>query len=115
MEPSSKEDAQRLWQMEKQRMQDTLRKQKQQMMEDNKWLEKEERLLVGNTTLTLVHPLPYPQCSFLDLSLALGAVRKRGSMSMFFQMNLPVPFQDPMGQEGETRPVVGVCLSVCLT
>ncbi|XP_041726001.1 protein tyrosine kinase 2 beta, b [Coregonus clupeaformis] len=45
VEPSSKEDAQRLWQMERQRMQETMRQQKQQMMEDNKWLTKEERLL----------------------------------------------------------------------
>uniref|UniRef100_A0A674B8V9 non-specific protein-tyrosine kinase n=1 Tax=Salmo trutta TaxID=8032 RepID=A0A674B8V9_SALTR len=45
VEPSSKEDAQRLWQMERQRMQETMRHQKQQMMEDNKWLTKEERLL----------------------------------------------------------------------
>lgn len=52
MEPSSKEDAQRLWQMERQRMQETMRQQKQQMMEDNKWLTKEERLLVGNIPLT---------------------------------------------------------------
>uniref|UniRef100_A0A8C7DHT5 non-specific protein-tyrosine kinase n=1 Tax=Oncorhynchus kisutch TaxID=8019 RepID=A0A8C7DHT5_ONCKI len=48
VEPSSKEDAQRLWQMERERMQETMRHQKQQMMEDNKWLTKEERLLVGN-------------------------------------------------------------------
>ncbi|XP_052380398.1 protein-tyrosine kinase 2-beta-like isoform X3 [Oncorhynchus keta] len=45
VEPSSKEDAQRLWQMERERMQETMRQQKQQMMEDNKWLTKEERLL----------------------------------------------------------------------
>uniref|UniRef100_A0A674B8S8 non-specific protein-tyrosine kinase n=1 Tax=Salmo trutta TaxID=8032 RepID=A0A674B8S8_SALTR len=60
VEPSSKEDAQRLWQMERQRMQETMRHQKQQMMEDNKWLTKEERLLVGNIPptfkpLDLVH------------------------------------------------------------
>ncbi|XP_038824647.1 protein-tyrosine kinase 2-beta-like [Salvelinus namaycush] len=45
VEPSSKEDAQRLWQMERQRMQETMRQQKQQMMEDNKWLTKKEKLL----------------------------------------------------------------------
>ncbi|XP_030638640.1 protein-tyrosine kinase 2-beta [Chanos chanos] len=45
LEPSSKEDAQRLWELERQRMQDTLRRQKQQMQEDNQWLEKEEKLL----------------------------------------------------------------------
>uniref|UniRef100_A0A8C7DY76 non-specific protein-tyrosine kinase n=1 Tax=Oncorhynchus kisutch TaxID=8019 RepID=A0A8C7DY76_ONCKI len=60
VEPSSKEDAQRLWQMERERMQETMRHQKQQMMEDNKWLTKEERLLVGNIPptfkpLDLVH------------------------------------------------------------
>ncbi|KAF7669171.1 hypothetical protein LDENG_00240950 [Lucifuga dentata] len=45
VEPRSKDDAQRLWQMERECMQDTLRQQKEQMMEDKKWLEKEERLL----------------------------------------------------------------------
>ncbi|XP_064847811.1 protein-tyrosine kinase 2-beta-like isoform X3 [Oncorhynchus masou masou] len=56
VEPSSKEDAQRLWQMERERMQETMRQQKQQMMEDNKWLTKEERLLVGNITSTFTPP-----------------------------------------------------------
>ncbi|KAF4101900.1 protein-tyrosine kinase 2-beta isoform X1 [Onychostoma macrolepis] len=45
LEPNSKEDAQRLWEMERQRVQETLRRQKQEMLEDNKWLEKEEKLL----------------------------------------------------------------------
>ncbi|XP_013874918.1 protein tyrosine kinase 2 beta, b isoform X2 [Austrofundulus limnaeus] len=45
VEPNSMEDAQRLWQKERQFMQDTLRQQKEQMMEDKKWLEQEERLL----------------------------------------------------------------------
>ncbi|KAL0169581.1 hypothetical protein M9458_034177, partial [Cirrhinus mrigala] len=45
LEPNSKEDAQRLWEMERQRVQETLKRQKQEMLEDNKWLEKEEKLL----------------------------------------------------------------------
>ncbi|KAM9840699.1 protein tyrosine kinase 2 beta, b isoform 2-T3 [Aulostomus maculatus] len=45
LEPNSREDAQRLWQRERQQMHATLRHQKEQMMEDKKWLEKEERLL----------------------------------------------------------------------
>ncbi|XP_077094842.1 protein-tyrosine kinase 2-beta isoform X1 [Siphateles boraxobius] len=44
-EPSSKEDAQRLWDLDRQHVQETLRRQKQEMLEDNKWLEKEEKLL----------------------------------------------------------------------
>lgn len=40
------EDAQRLWQLEKERMQDTIKKQKDDMVEDKQWLEKEEKLLV---------------------------------------------------------------------
>jgi len=47
-EPSSKEDAQRLWELDRQRVQETLRRQKQEMLEDNKWLEKEEKLLVSH-------------------------------------------------------------------
>ncbi|XP_036449094.1 protein-tyrosine kinase 2-beta isoform X3 [Colossoma macropomum] len=45
VEPASKEDAQRLWELERLSIQDTLRKQKMEMMEDNQWLEKEEKLL----------------------------------------------------------------------
>ncbi|XP_018590783.1 protein tyrosine kinase 2 beta, b isoform X2 [Scleropages formosus] len=45
IEPSSKEDAQRLWEMERLRMQETLKRQKQEMLEDNMWLEKEKKLL----------------------------------------------------------------------
>uniref|UniRef100_A0A672H2C2 non-specific protein-tyrosine kinase n=1 Tax=Salarias fasciatus TaxID=181472 RepID=A0A672H2C2_SALFA len=48
LESNSREDAQRMWQRERHHMQDTLRRQKEQMMEDEKWLEKKERLLVGN-------------------------------------------------------------------
>lgn len=51
------EDAQRLWSKERQHIHDTLRRQKEQMREDEKWLEKEERLLVGSrTSLTFVSP-----------------------------------------------------------
>uniref|UniRef100_A0AAQ4S8V2 non-specific protein-tyrosine kinase n=1 Tax=Gasterosteus aculeatus aculeatus TaxID=481459 RepID=A0AAQ4S8V2_GASAC len=53
------EDATRLWQEERQQMQNTLRRQKEQMMEDKKWLAKEERLLVGSrASLAFVNPLP---------------------------------------------------------
>lgn len=63
MEANSREDAQRLWQREKQHMQDTLRRQKEQMVEDKMWLAKEERLLVGNrASLTTVTPLSVSLC-----------------------------------------------------
>ncbi|XP_026858221.2 protein-tyrosine kinase 2-beta isoform X2 [Electrophorus electricus] len=45
LEPSSKENTQHLWELERQHMQETLRRQKQEMLEDNQWLEKEEKLL----------------------------------------------------------------------
>ncbi|KPP65100.1 protein-tyrosine kinase 2-beta-like [Scleropages formosus] len=54
IEPSSKEDAQRLWEMERLRMQETLKRQKQEMLEDNMWLEKEKKLL-GNSSLFFLH------------------------------------------------------------
>uniref|UniRef100_A0A673N4E6 non-specific protein-tyrosine kinase n=1 Tax=Sinocyclocheilus rhinocerous TaxID=307959 RepID=A0A673N4E6_9TELE len=59
--PTSKEDAQRLWQVEKERMQDTLKMQKEQMEEDTKWLKKEEKLLVRRKdyhTRIAVQPAP---------------------------------------------------------
>ncbi|XP_031177717.1 protein tyrosine kinase 2 beta, b [Sander lucioperca] len=45
VEPKSREDATVLWQRERQHMQNTLRQQKEDMMEDKKWLKEEERLL----------------------------------------------------------------------
>uniref|UniRef100_A0A8B9KWF4 non-specific protein-tyrosine kinase n=1 Tax=Astyanax mexicanus TaxID=7994 RepID=A0A8B9KWF4_ASTMX len=49
--PSSMEDAQRLWQAEKQRMQDTIKKQKEDMVDDKHWLDKEEKLLVRRNSI----------------------------------------------------------------
>uniref|UniRef100_A0A7N8X7L8 non-specific protein-tyrosine kinase n=1 Tax=Mastacembelus armatus TaxID=205130 RepID=A0A7N8X7L8_9TELE len=61
VEPNIREDAQRLWQREKQNMQETLRQQKAQMMEDKKWLKQEEKLLVGKrASLTFVNPPSKP-------------------------------------------------------
>ncbi|XP_043962290.1 protein tyrosine kinase 2 beta, b isoform X2 [Gambusia affinis] len=57
-EPNIREDAQRLWQRERQHVQETLRLQKEQMMEDKKWLEKEERLLdpMGQDDVAISEP-----------------------------------------------------------
>uniref|UniRef100_A0A671VAW4 non-specific protein-tyrosine kinase n=1 Tax=Sparus aurata TaxID=8175 RepID=A0A671VAW4_SPAAU len=71
VEANSKEDAQRLWQRERQHMQDTLRQQKEQMMEDKKWLAKEERLLVGKHDYSSLNA---PVCLF---SLSLSAVPEK--------------------------------------
>lgn len=111
------------------------------MMEDKKWLEKEERLLVGNrASLTFVNPLSVSLCppatefnvaleatlneaslskinplvhsrrtTSLKLNIPLTTVPKRGSMSIFYKMNLPVLLQDPMGPEDTASPAVGVC------
>lgn len=68
--PVSKEDAQRLWQVEKDRMQDTLKMQKEQMVEDTKWLKKEEKLLdpmVHEDTSIL--ETPEPPLSYAELHL----------------------------------------------
>lgn len=45
VERNTGEDSQLLWQREKHQIHETLRKQKEQMMEDKKWLKQEERLL----------------------------------------------------------------------
>lgn len=130
LEPKSKDDAQRLWQMERESMQDTLRQQKEQMKEDKKWLEKEERLLVGNrASFTLVNPLSVSVChtvvatrdavrslarsrhpASLELNVALITVPTRGSVSVLCKMNLPVLLQDPMGPEDAPGQLVSVCL-----
>lgn len=137
MEASSKEDAQRLWQMERQQMQETLRRQKEQMVEDKKWLAEEERLLVGSrASLTTVSALcvsvcppastfsvaleaalsgasfsqpaaPSPCCALLKLNPPPIRAPKRGSVSVFYKVNLPVLLQDPMGSEENVGPAVG--------
>lgn len=58
MEPNSRQDVQRMWQQERQHMQDTLRRQKEEMMEDKKWLEKEEKLLDPMGPEVMVSPVP---------------------------------------------------------
>lgn len=58
MEPNSREDVQRMWQRERQHMHDTLRRQKEEMMEDKKWLEKEEKLLDPMGPEVVVSPVP---------------------------------------------------------
>lgn len=138
VEANSKEDAQRLWQRERQHMQDTLRQQKEQMMEDKKWLAKEERLLVGRrASLTFVKTLSVSLCpsefnvaleatlneaSFdninplvhsrlptsLKLNVPIVTVPKKGSTSISYKMNLPVLLQDPMGPEDHANPAVSV-------
>uniref|UniRef100_A0A8B9KTD2 non-specific protein-tyrosine kinase n=1 Tax=Astyanax mexicanus TaxID=7994 RepID=A0A8B9KTD2_ASTMX len=58
--PSSMEDAQRLWQAEKQRMQDTIKKQKEDMVDDKHWLDKEEKLLVRRNSINT-----YLMCKYI--------------------------------------------------
>lgn len=83
MEANSKEDAQRLWQRERQQLQETLQRQKEQMMEDKKWLAKEERLLVGSrASLTTVNPLCVSVCPPASkFSIALKATLSGASFS----------------------------------
>lgn len=139
--PNSWEDAQRLWQREKQNLQETLRQQKAAMMEDEKWLKNEKKLLVGNrTSLTFVNPISVSLCSpapefsvtvttwneallnniiplvhsqhpaNLKMNIPLVTVPKRGSVSKFFKMNLPVLLQDPMAAVSITVPEVSASL-----
>lgn len=134
VEANSKEDAQRLWQRERQQLQETLLRQKEQMMEDKKWLAKEEKLLVGSrAALPTVNPVCVsvrPPASTVSLALEAAlsggsfsqpdsrnllklnappiTVPKRGSVSVFYKVNLPVVLQDPMGSEENISSVVGV-------
>lgn len=88
MEPNSKKDAQWLWQKERQIMQDTLRQQKEDMMEDKKWLEKEEKLLVG--TRAAEHDTP---ASFI---MNVPLITQRGSG--ICKVNLPFFCRTPWQQ-----------------
>lgn len=101
-EPSSREDVSSMWQQERQHMQNTLRRQKEQMREDKKWLEKEERLLVGNgASLTSVAPLSASLCPPTRLNVALEATWSRPSSNninplvharrpVSFELNVPL-------------------------
>uniref|UniRef100_A0A8C5MKZ3 non-specific protein-tyrosine kinase n=1 Tax=Leptobrachium leishanense TaxID=445787 RepID=A0A8C5MKZ3_9ANUR len=48
VKPNSKEEAQKIWEKERAKMLQVLNRQQQQMMEDSKWLKKEERSLANN-------------------------------------------------------------------
>uniref|UniRef100_A0AAY4AXG7 non-specific protein-tyrosine kinase n=1 Tax=Denticeps clupeoides TaxID=299321 RepID=A0AAY4AXG7_9TELE len=56
--PTCKEDVQRLWQMEKQRLQEALRKQKEEMQVDKQWLEEEVKLLIIQDPIQLTPNTP---------------------------------------------------------
>uniref|UniRef100_A0AAY4AYQ0 non-specific protein-tyrosine kinase n=1 Tax=Denticeps clupeoides TaxID=299321 RepID=A0AAY4AYQ0_9TELE len=83
--PTCKEDVQRLWQMEKQRLQEALRKQKEEMQVDKQWLEEEVKLLVR---------IPFIHLSILEF--------------VFFVTVLYPSLQDPLTNES-TKPVREVC------
>ncbi|XP_072298154.1 protein tyrosine kinase 2 beta, b isoform X3 [Eucyclogobius newberryi] len=71
MEPNS------LWQRDRLTMQDTLRRQKEEMMEDKKWLAKEEKLLVGNrASLGFDNPLSVSLNPRPEFAVALAATLK---------------------------------------
>ncbi|KAA0711575.1 Protein-tyrosine kinase 2-beta [Triplophysa tibetana] len=55
MEPCSRQDSQRIWDLERRQIQDMLKRQKQEMMEDNKWLEKEEKQLMSKNETEQAH------------------------------------------------------------
>ncbi|XP_056419751.1 protein-tyrosine kinase 2-beta isoform X2 [Hyla sarda] len=48
VKPTSREEAQRIWEKERAKMLQVMNRQQQQMMEDNQWLKQEERSLVNN-------------------------------------------------------------------
>lgn len=74
LRPSSREEAQKLWEMERLKMRQVLDKQQKQMVEDYQWLRQEEKSLVGNIGLgtrlwagcsQLSHCHHAPSCSSL--------------------------------------------------
>ncbi|CAI9568777.1 unnamed protein product [Staurois parvus] len=48
VKPSSMEEAQKMWEKERNKMLQVINRQQQQMLEDNKWLKQEEQSLVNN-------------------------------------------------------------------
>ena len=136
MEASSKEEAQRLWQQERDHMHDTLRRQKREMAEDEQWLEKEERLLVRNSappsSSSLAHVDRFSLSLYFhpprSLSRDRNATRSRrpasvtlcyppvslrsgGSKIVFCNTGLPVLLQDPMGPEEGGQAAVGTLMT----
>uniref|UniRef100_A0A663MFM4 Protein-tyrosine kinase 2-beta n=1 Tax=Athene cunicularia TaxID=194338 RepID=A0A663MFM4_ATHCN len=60
LRPSSREEAQKLWEMERLKMRQVLDKQQKQMMEDYQWLRQEEKSLVSGLELTRGLPFTGP-------------------------------------------------------
>lgn len=62
--PSSREEAQQLWEAEKIKMRQVLDKQQKQMLEDSQWLRQEEKSLVSQRRAWRVSlPSPGPSAS----------------------------------------------------
>lgn len=110
-----------------------MRQQKEQMKMDEKWLEMEERLLVGSAaSFTLVERLAVsPRASASRLAVALAAavsgprlgwrggarieltvpvvaLPSTGSTSVLCNVNLPVLLQDPIRPDGPSGAAVSV-------
>lgn len=93
------EDAQRLWQLEKARMQETITKQKDEMVEDKQWLEKEEKLLVG---MKITFTLTYETIHTSHRSLLFFGMHDTYTLTDFYAL-----FKDPKINESKVVVMVG--------
>ncbi|XP_073529941.1 protein-tyrosine kinase 2-beta isoform X2 [Phyllobates terribilis] len=77
LKPSSREEAQKIWEKERAKMLQVMNRQQQQMVEDNKWLKQEERSLVNNlkdpkqqtNDRTLDVPLPEKDIAYTEFTV----------------------------------------------
>ncbi|XP_069831848.1 protein-tyrosine kinase 2-beta isoform X2 [Dendropsophus ebraccatus] len=77
VKPSSREEAQKIWEKERAKMLQVMNRQQQQMMEDNKWLKQEERSLVNTlkdpkqqiNDKTLDVPLPEKDTAYTEFTV----------------------------------------------
>lgn len=77
--PSSREEAQQLWEAEKVKMRQVLDRQQKQMVEDSQWLRREERCLVSGRPL-----FPYPGRGMLPKAFSILSTLEPKSSALVF-------------------------------
>ncbi|XP_075454735.1 protein-tyrosine kinase 2-beta isoform X2 [Ascaphus truei] len=84
VKPKSKEEAQKLWEIERAKMMAILNRQQRQMMEDNKWLKQEERSLDPKMQMNdkPPEPLPEKEAAYTEFTVPPQKPPRQGAQSL---------------------------------
>lgn len=108
LRPSSREEAQKLWEIERLKMRQVLDKQQKQMVEDYQWLRQEEKSLVSAVGLGSGFQTRAPSSGTLAKALAEPQLAVRGLVAM--QKLCPAAGLTFLQNGSVTSPPAPLCL-----